>query len=178
MQYRLIPSRERGRSRPVIAMLVVLPMLAVSAGCAAGSADAGVPGFGRLLLQTFALLVVVCVLAVVTLRMAAKYGIGGLGRGGRSARIEVLERTPVGGRQHVLALRVGKRVLIVAQTQTAMRTLTELPLDEWQAQTGFSAVLESIDPDRLQAAHASGIGHDADPDDGSDATDPSDEIVA
>ena len=135
------------------ATVVALPALAVAAD------GTPTPGFGRMLFQTVAMLLIVCILAVVTLRLAARYGIGGMGGARDGRRMEVLERTPIGPRHAVVALRVAGRVLIVSQGTAGLRTLTEMPIDEWQTGVGFSAYLapqtddDGPDPVPERSAH-------------------------
>ena len=103
-------------------------------------------GFGAMLAQTMLLLAVVGVLAVVTLRLAARYGIGLPGGRAPARKMEVLDRLSVGGRQHVVALRVADRVVVVGQTSGRMQTLTELSRLDWDKGNGFSEVLATTAP--------------------------------
>ncbi len=101
-------------------------------GCASSSS-----GFGVMLVQTFVLLGLVCVLAVVTIRLAIRYGYGGQKKQGR---LEVLERVAIGTRHSVIALRAADRVLIVSQHGSGMETLTEMSRAEWD-RVSFADVL-------------------------------------
>lgn len=75
-----------------------------------------------LLLRAILPISIIAVLAVALRSLVAK----GLGRGGRpSGVMEVLARYPVGRGQHVMLLRVGRRVLVVHQADRGMRTLSE-----------------------------------------------------
>ena len=95
---------------------------------------------GRLILESGLILGVVCLLAVVTLRLAAKYA----GRLGAPAdgrrRLEVLERLAVGHREAVVAVSVADRVVVFASSAHGFTRVMELSLSHWQ-RVGFSEVL-------------------------------------
>ena len=90
-----------------------------------------------MLVQTFVLLGLVCVLAVVTIRLAVRYGYGGRKSEGR---MQVLERLGIGARHSVVAIRIADRVLIVSQHAAGMSTLSEMTFAEW-GRTSFAEVL-------------------------------------
>ena len=120
-------------------------------------------GFGAMLAQTMLLLAVVGVLAVVTLRLAARYGIGLPGGRAPARKMEVLDRLSVGGRQHVVALRVADRVVVVGQTSGRMQTLTELSRRDWDKGNGFSEVLAATAPPPVtpfETAHSASVSTD------------------
>ncbi len=123
--------------------ILVFSMLA--AGCAS---EPGELRFGTMLLQTVLLLAGVCGLALVTLRLAARAGLGGRQRR-PDARMEVLEEIGVGPRQSVLALRAGSKVWLVGRTQTGLSGLGEMSESEWQsaaAQANRQPDDDGVDP--------------------------------
>lgn len=102
--------------------------------------------FGTMLAQTLVMLALVGGLAVVTIRFAARHGIGRRATAG-DRRLEVLEELPIGPRETVLALRVGRRVVVAARGPSGLSALTELDLDAWNARPrGFDEVLHGYDP--------------------------------
>lgn len=108
-----------------------LVVLALALFCGACGGEPGELRFGAMLAQTLVLLVFVCGLAVVTLRLAAKAGVG---RGPRGAgKLEVLEEIGIGSRQSVVAIRAGERVLVVGRHAGGMETLGDLSMREWRA---------------------------------------------
>jgi flagellar biogenesis protein FliO len=108
---------------------------------AAAHAATGELGFGRMLAQTALSLVLVCLLAVVVLRLLARAGIGQ--RAADGGRLDVIARLGVGPRQSVLAIRVLDRVLVVGQTPAGLSRLTEVSFAQWQTGgRGFASLLE------------------------------------
>lgn len=124
---------------------VVLFFCVASSGCAA---EPGQLRFGAMLARTSLLLVAVCALAVVTIRLAARYGVG-VRRGAENARMAVLEELSIGPRESVVAIRAGERVVIAGRSSGRISALADMPLHEWEAgsRRAFSDVLEAIPPD-------------------------------
>ena len=120
------------------------PGLAIAlAGCAAEGHEFG---FGAMLARTLILLVLVGCLAVVTLRLAARYGVGVGKPRGSAARLEVLEEISLGARHSVIAIRVASRVVVASRTPAGLRRLSEISLREWREQA-FGDVLASLERD-------------------------------
>lgn len=138
-----------GRNRVPLAAVVVCACL-VACG---GAEDAGF-GFGVLLLRTTLLLVLVGGLAVVTLRLAAKHGIG---RRQGSGRLEVLEELPISARESILAVRALDRVLVVSRSPSGMRTLADYDAAEW-SRASFAQVLARTDADGVASPGSTGDG--------------------
>ena len=156
---------KRGVAFPVMVLLL--------SGCGADASFAG------MLARTTVLLVLVCGLAVVTLRLAARAGIGTIGsRDGK--RLALLDELPVGGRTSVVAIRAGGRVIVAARGPNGMQGLATLSEAEWDGAPSFADVLaQTPRPDR---GGEGGVQDDGDVfaasrDPGSDP-DPFSEIVA
>lgn len=94
---------------------------------ATGSSGAG--GVGSGLLGTLGALGVVIALIFGGRWAWARVG-GRVIATGSSPVVEVLSRTSIGARSQVLLLRVGARVLVVSETPTGTRTLSEFDQDE------------------------------------------------
>jgi len=82
-------------------------------------------GKGHWLLNTLAALGVVIGL-ILLLKWGFNRMTGGRGRIAGSRAVEVLSRTTVAPRNHVLLLRVGRRVLVVNDSTHGMRTLSDI----------------------------------------------------
>lgn len=111
----------------------------------AGCTQSGVGlGFGGLLLRTTLLLALVIALAVFSLRLAARHGIGTSRP--RAGKLELLDELVLGPRQSVVAVRAGSRVLIASRTVNGMQPLGTLTRAEWEGR-GFSEVLVAAVPE-------------------------------
>lgn len=86
---------------------------------------------GSMLLQTVLMLAVVCLLAYVVLRWGVSRLVGGQGAGDDA--IEVLARHPVGSDSSILVVRIGPRVLILADGESGMSRIGELDDEEAEA---------------------------------------------
>ena len=105
----------------------------------AGCTQSGVGlGFGGLLARTMVLLTLVIGLAIFSLRLAARHGIG-VSRPS-AGKLEVLDELVLGPRQSVIAVRAGSRILIASRTAAGMQPLGTLTQSEWEGR-GFSEVL-------------------------------------
>ena len=83
---------------------------------------------------------------VIGLILAARWAVvrfGGKVIARPSQAVEVLSRTPVAPKNHVLLLRVGRRVLVVGDSSTGLRTLADLDDPEEVA-----ALLQSVESGR------------------------------
>lgn len=94
----------------------------------AGSADAGdsagpPAGGSKWMMNTLAALGVVIGLIFLLRWLAKKWGMGGGVRVVSSPIVEVLSRTTVAPKNHVVLLRVGSRILVVNDGSAGMRTL-------------------------------------------------------
>lgn len=128
------------------------------AGCAPSSAADASLGFGALLARTMLVLAAVCVLAVFSLRWAAARGVG---RADASRRLDVIERVPVGNRQAVLAVRAGRRVVLVGASPGRLDRLAELSADEWHgapADAGDRGTGDEREPDGVMPPDADAAG--------------------
>ena len=106
--------------------------------------------------QTVLLFFVVAALAVITLRLAARHGIGTTPSTGK--KLEVLERLPLGRRQQLLAVRVAGKVLVLSQADSGLRNVGELGFDEWTG--GFASHLGGGDSGSEQVPPPRGSSDD------------------
>lgn len=89
---------------------------------------------------------------LVSLKLWQKYGGGPAGLA-PPAVTEVLGRTAIGPRQNVILLRVGRRVLVVAQADGTLSTLADIDGPEEVA-----ALLEGFGPNPARPSPAAGFG--------------------
>ncbi|MEM1060893.1 MAG: flagellar biosynthetic protein FliO [Planctomycetota bacterium] len=89
---------------------------------------------------------------LISLKLWQKYGGGPAGVAPVSAT-ELLGRTAVGPRQHVVLLRVGRRVLVLAQADGALSTLAEIDQPEEVA-----TLLDSFGPNAARPVLPAGFG--------------------
>ena len=123
-----------------------------TAGCAPPDGDLH---FGAMLLRTTVLLALVCGLAIVTLRLAARHGIGVAAKPEGSRRLQLLDELVLGPRQSVVALKAGSRVLIVARTATGVSPLGEMSEGAWKG-LSFADVLAEVDGPEHPEGHVDG----------------------
>jgi flagellar biogenesis protein FliO len=109
----------------------------------------------------------IVIVAIFILRFAARRFLRLPGAAASTDAIRVLSRTPISPKQHVLALAVGRRVLIVADNGQQLSTLCELTdprelrdftghtqletLADTEASAETEASPETDDPPRAQA---------------------------
>lgn len=110
-------------------------------------------GYGAALLQTLFALVGVCILAWVVLRWGARRG---LGMGGATGRMRVIERVALDARRSLFLVEVGGRVLLVGSGDGGSPTLlteidkSTLPVDEPARSATFADVMKKFrrEPDQ------------------------------
>ena len=100
-------------------------------------------GFGGMLARTTLLLALVIGLAIFTLRMAARHGIG-VGRPS-SGKLELLDELVLGPRQSVVAIRVGAKVILASRSPSGLQPLGMVTRADWEG-TPFSEVLAGVEP--------------------------------
>lgn len=94
------------------------------------------PSYGSLLLETILALILVCALAYVVLKYGLKWLIpkekSGLGA------MKVVDRLPLDGRRTLYMVKIGKKVFLLAATDTSIRSVGEMDasnvegLAEWE----------------------------------------------
>jgi flagellar biogenesis protein FliO len=97
-----------------------------------------------MLARTTILLAIVIGLAIFTLRMAARHGIG-VGRPS-AGKLEVLDELALGPRQSVIAIRAGAKVLVASRSVNGLRPLGVLTRSDWEGRP-FSEVLADMTPE-------------------------------
>ncbi len=110
----------------------------VGAGCNQSSAGLG---FGGMLAKTMLLLALVIGLAVFTLRLAARAGIG-VGRPS-SGKMQLLDELVIGPRESIVAISAGSKVLVASRTQAGLAPLATLTQADWNGR-GFAEVLAEV----------------------------------
>jgi len=98
---------------------------------------------GSMLLETLLMLAIVCLLAYVVLRWGVSRLVGGRGAGDDA--IEILARQPVGSDSSILVVRIGPRILILADGASGMSRIAEL--DEEEAEAFETAASEEKSPE-------------------------------
>lgn len=96
-----------------------------------------------MLARTTLLLVLVAGLAVFTLRLAARHGIGV--SKASSGKMELLDELVIGPRQSVLAIRAGSKVLLASRSPSGLQTLGMITRADWDGRP-FSEVLSEVEP--------------------------------
>lgn len=130
------------------------------------------PDTSRWMLKTLTAMGIVIGLVLLVRYVYAR--LGGKVAGYASPVVEVLSRTTVAPRSHVLLLRVGGRVLVVSDSSAGMRTLASLE-DPQEVADVLGAVIAakptSISKGFSQLLHRFSDDHEADPAAGSDDDD-------
>ncbi len=129
-----------------------------------GQAPAGAATDGSWMLNTLGALALVIGLILVMRWAWQKLG-GQVAAGGSSPVVEVLSRTAVAPRNHVLLIRVNHRVLVVGDSSAGLRTLTTVDDPEEVAdllQATSAGQRRSFDRtlDRFDAQHDAELGGD------------------
>lgn len=86
------------------------------------------PSYGYLLLQTVLALILVCALAYVFLRYGLKWLLPK--QKGRLDAMKVIDRLPLDGRRMIYLVEIGKKVFIIAATDTSVSKVGELDGEE------------------------------------------------
>lgn len=94
-------------------------------GCVGGSS------YGALLLQSLLSLTAVLMLLLAVAKLSRRW----LAPARGSGRLEVLERKWVSQRSTLVVVRAGTKVLLLSEGIHGMRTLAELPAEEWSSET-------------------------------------------
>jgi len=118
------------------------------ANIAAAANDSSGVGMNWPLQTAMALGVVIGLVYVVRLLLRRANGMSAAGGSGASV-IEVLGRSPVGPRTHVLLLRVNQRIIVAGQTQAGLNTLATL--DDPDEVAGVLASVQSSRPTSITA---------------------------
>jgi flagellar biogenesis protein FliO len=131
-----------GRNAQRIA-LNVLPVITVAvSGC--NQATSGL-GFGGMLAKTTLLLALVIGLAVLTLRLAARVGIGTSNPS--SGKMQLLDELVLGPRESIVAISAGSKVLVASRTSAGLSPLATLTQADWNGR-GFAEVLAEVNAER------------------------------
>lgn len=96
-----------------------------------GAAGTGGGGYGELLASSLIVLVVVCVLALVVVRLARKYL--GAPRGSALGLLDVVARVPLEPRRSLYVVEVAGKALLVGTSEMGLTVLTELDREQVRA---------------------------------------------